>query len=121
MIPITPVIPFAGKETRAQKAKRFWADVRKTQEDACWFWRYSLTEQEYGVFRLDERHRHAHRVAYALTHGDVPEGLHVAHLCRKPACCNPAHLVAVSPSENAKHVAQHKKEGLKRNYSVLPI
>lgn len=48
------------------------------------------------------RKAYAHIVAYELFIGPVPEGLEVDHLCRTTWCCNPAHLEAVTHSENIR-------------------
>lgn len=46
------------------------------------------------------RTRGAHVVAYELRHGPVPDALELDHLCRVPACVNPAHLEPVTHREN---------------------
>jgi hypothetical protein len=38
----------------------------------------------------------AHRAAYEMLVGPIPEGLVIDHLCRNRACCNPAHLEPVT-------------------------
>lgn len=42
----------------------------------------------------------AHRAMYEAFVGPIPEGLTIDHLCRRPACVNPAHLEAVTMREN---------------------
>lgn len=42
----------------------------------------------------------AHRFAYELLVGPVPDGLQLDHLCRNRACCNPEHLEPVEGVEN---------------------
>jgi hypothetical protein len=42
----------------------------------------------------------AHRFAYQTRYGDIPDGLVIDHVCRNILCVNPAHLEAVTQSEN---------------------
>ena len=42
----------------------------------------------------------AHRVAYELTNGPIPDGLELDHLCRVRHCVNPSHIEAVTHREN---------------------
>lgn len=69
--------------------------------DACWIWDAATAQDRYGSFVADRKRAPAHRVAYELWVGPIPEGLHLDHLCRVHACVNPAHLEPVTPRENA--------------------
>lgn len=77
--------------------ERFWEKVDKAGD--CWLWTAGKA-RGYGYIRLNGRTQAAHRVAYAMLVGPIPEGLTLDHLCRNPACVNPAHLEVVSLKEN---------------------
>lgn len=82
---------------------RFWSKVVKVP-DGCWLWTASKV-RGYGQFRVTiargkYRMLKAHRVAYELCKGPIPEGLPLDHLCRVPACVNPDHLEIVSARTN---------------------
>jgi hypothetical protein len=42
----------------------------------------------------------AHRFVYEFLIGPIPAGLQLDHLCRVPACVNPAHLEPVTSKQN---------------------
>lgn len=44
----------------------------------------------------------AHRAAYEMLRGPIAPGLHIDHLCRNPACVNPAHMEPVTQAENTR-------------------
>jgi hypothetical protein len=81
---------------------RFWAKVEEDPTTGCWLWRASLAS---GYGRYTTRHYprsgSAHRIAYELVIGLIPEGLTLHHRCRVPACVNPAHLEPMRMGENA--------------------
>lgn len=90
---------------------RFWSKVdRSGGPDACWPWLGGKTKAGYGVFYLTRgRREYAHRVAYALVVGPIPEGREIDHVCRTPGCVNAAagrettgalHLEPVTHQEN---------------------
>jgi hypothetical protein len=95
--------PMQTKYTDAQTA-RFWPKVQKGE--GCWEWAASRSREGYGRFFLgrDENGKHnalAHRFAYEVLVGPIPEGLQLDHLCRNPPCVNPAHLEPVTSRENS--------------------
>lgn len=81
--------------------ERFWRRVDFLAPRGCWLWLGPTDKRGYG--RLTRRlygESLAHRFAYSNTVGSIPGGLPLDHLCRVPACVNPAHLEPVTPAEN---------------------
>lgn len=80
--------------------ERFWAKIDMT--DSCWLWTGALNDG-YGRFHIDSSTRvFAHRYAYELKVGPIPEGLTLDHLCRVRHCVNPDHLDPVTHAENVR-------------------
>lgn len=78
---------------------RFWQKVEKTA--GCWIWKAARDRDGYGFFTpIHGKHLRAHRVAYELLKGPIPEGLQIDHLCRNTSCVNPNHLEPVTHLEN---------------------
>lgn len=96
-------------------ADRFWPKVRKS--DGCWEWTARKNPHGYGVLgRRDGGSRLAHRIAYELTHGEVPADLDVDHMCRNPGCVNPEHLRSTTRAENEQNrsgATRKSKSGLR--------
>lgn len=87
------------KYTDAERVAAFWAKVKKT--DTCWNWMGARRPVGYGTFMGPGRkHVAAHRFAYQLEVGAIPDGLFLDHLCRNPRCVNPDHLEPVTNAEN---------------------
>lgn len=81
-------------------AERFWEKVDVRGPDECWPWLAAVNRYGYGKFQLRGHDRKAHRVAYELVVGFIPDGLTIDHLCRERACCNPSHMEPVTNREN---------------------
>ena len=74
-------------------ADRLWARVdRSAGPDGCWPWLGKSNVRNYGQMSVGNKSTLAHRIAYGLEKGPIPEGLDVLHKCDNPPCCNPAHL-----------------------------
>lgn len=81
--------------------ERFWVKVDKDGPGGCWLWTASQNGRGYGQIRVSGRLLYAHRVAYELEVGPIPEGLTIDHLCRNPSCVRPDHLEIVTMKVNA--------------------
>jgi len=97
--------PAASRPFHVPLPDRFWAKVDRRGPDECWEWQGGRTMGGYGRFEMPGqrgRGTGAHRVAYQLLVGPIPDGLTLDHLCRNKPCVNPAHLEPVTAEENLR-------------------
>jgi hypothetical protein len=104
-------------ERRAWRETKFWFGVdRSGGQDACWPYstappgKYGLT----GAGLAMTGSAAAHVVAFTLARGlpKAPDrGVVLRHLCDNKPCCNPAHLLPGTQSENVGDVIRAKREG----------
>lgn len=91
---------------------RFWAKVDKS--DGCWMWTAAKKQYGYGVFNAGGKFVLAHRFAYELLVGEIPNGLMCCHHCDTPSCVNPAHIFLGTNKDNAA-------DRDKKNRLILPV
>ena len=90
-------------------ADAFW---RRTQATAsgCLEWTGRKTAKGYGQVVISRRDARAHRIAFTLAKGPIPEGMMVLHSCDNPPCCNPAHLRIGTAADNwADVIARNRR------------
>ena len=90
--------------TPSPVAERFAAKVRKSAE--CWEWQGYCNPYGYGSFNLNGKMQYAHRVAWELANGTVPDGLCVLHSCDNPPCVRPSHLFLGTLTDNSRDMVQ---------------
>jgi hypothetical protein len=87
--------PLVGTELQ-----RLEAQIVPEPNSGCWLWDGCYFPTGYGMFVGRGFREGAHRAAYRLLAGEIPAGLVLDHLCRNPACVNPAHLEPVEQRAN---------------------
>lgn len=92
-------------KTRLVKLEdRFHKHVSPRDDNGCMKWTGNTAVSGYGFIRSDKRGRPllAHRVAYEMAKGPIPEGMLIRHTCDTPSCVNPAHLIVGTDADNVR-------------------
>ena len=89
-----------GKRQSRDLSERFWEKVDKSGD--CWIWTGAMLKTGYGSIRVEKKALRAHRVAYTLEVGPIPDGALLRHSCDNPKCVNPAHLIPGNKFENTE-------------------
>lgn len=117
--------PSGGRvRTRADPRKRF-EEKYVVDPNGCFIWiaatRTSGNGFTYGQFSLDHYPEKAHRAAWMLYRGPIPDGLFVCHRCDNPLCVNPEHLFLGTALDNMRDMYSKGRDGCvgERSYNAV--
>ena len=100
--------PLAGREYAKSIEDAF---ERYTVADGdCLIWTGSKSAGVYGTVWHDGRYHQAHRLAWELANGPIPNGMFIDHKCHRPLCVNTAHLRPVTPGQNNQNIKGVRKD-----------
>ena len=88
-----------------EEMNNFWDKVAVAGREECWQWFGNFNKDTgYGKFQVSRESKLkkylAHRVAYRLTKGEIPEGVNILHTCDHRSCVNPNHLKLGTQHDN---------------------
>ncbi len=121
---LTPSIQFTKREAQQIPALtdsdrfRFAAKVNRRGDGECWLWTASGIPGGHGQMMMGSRPNarpyYAHRIAWVIAHGEIPDGMAVLHRCDVPRCVNPAHLFLGDQDANMKDAARKGRLSIAR-------
>lgn len=86
--------------------ERFWLNT-KPGPNGCILWGMSCTSNGYGRFCIGKSYVLAHRYAYRLRHGPIPDRHEIHHVCETRNCVNPDHMIAATHREHNVELTPH--------------
>lgn len=91
-------------------AARFYAKASLPNENGCMLWLGAPGHMGYGHIRMlfstgNGNPILAHRIAYTLANGPIPDGMLIDHICHVRLCVAPAHLRLADKSTNGQNRA----------------
>jgi hypothetical protein len=87
---------------------RFLKSVTECPSTGCWLWDGGVHKNGYGVIKVFGKMEFAHRLAYSLYNGPIPQGQEVMHSCDVKHCVNPDHLTSGTHAQNMADAAERK-------------
>lgn len=85
---------------------------RVDRSGECWEWTGHRQTQGYGQVQVNAKLWTAHRLAWTLYNGPIPDGKLICHSCDNPGCVNPEHLFLGTHADNMEDmVAKNRSKG----------
>lgn len=83
---------------------------RVDRSGTCHIWTGARDKDGYGFMKHKKKQRRAHRIAFTIENGPIPEGQLVLHKCDNPPCVNPEHLFLGLVQDNSDDMVNKNRQ-----------
>jgi len=97
--------------------QRLVRNIKVDPLTGCHLWQRSLSSRGYARIVVRGKHHLAHRLAWTLRHGPIPEGMEVCHRCDIRHCINPDHHFLGNRSGNMLDLARKRRARVERSFA----
>src|SRR3954471_1841185 len=110
-----------GAPGRETMLRRFEASFEPEPNSGCFLWTASCDRDGYGYFAYGGETR-AHRSAWVMARGPVPDGQQVLHKCDVRCCVNELHFFLGTSQDNTadRHQKQRDARGQRNGACTQP-
>lgn len=118
-----------GSSSRSSRKARLAALTKKMTkvtsdyvDTPCWLYMGWKDRNGYGRFSIPREgdttgkkrtHIYVHRLVWEMSHGVIPDGMDIDHLCYNRNCIRPSHLELVTHDENIRR--RDERQAAKRS------
>ena len=85
---------------------RFKSKLAPPNENGCRLWTAGCFDDGYGAFKTQDKLVRAHRYAWEIVNGQIPDGMLVCHKCDVPTCCEISHLWIGTNKDNMRDMVE---------------
>lgn len=100
---------FIYRHAYVQPIQERFAKKYQIAKSGCYVWLNAKFKSGYGQFGVRGKSKLAHRIAWEIANGAIPDGLCVLHKCDNPGCVNPDHLFLGTQKDNVRDMVDKKR------------
>jgi hypothetical protein len=114
-----------GQYPRPALPERFDKKWKLDAATGCWLWtaakvRRTANYEQPIIGTWRSRTENAHRIAWLLHRGPIPDGQYVLHRCDNPLCVNPEHLFLGTHQDNMDDMILKARNSSKLTAAEIP-